>query len=190
MNENIIGELNQKIMALDQTINELRNQLGKIWNGKGYNNDGQQKFTIKDGKGKVYEYNSDGILQFEGEYINGLRNGKGKEYYDNGSIQFEGEYLHDKRWNAIGYDYKGNQVLLLINGKGKGKEYHISKDYFIYEGKYSNGKRNGNGKEYNESGKLLFEGEYLNGKWNGNVNEYDKNGELSFEGEYLIYLML
>ena len=29
MNENIIGELNQKIMALDQTINELRNQLGR-----------------------------------------------------------------------------------------------------------------------------------------------------------------
>ena len=29
MNENIISELNQKIMALDQTINELRNQLGK-----------------------------------------------------------------------------------------------------------------------------------------------------------------
>ena len=29
MNENIISELNQKIMALDQTISELRNQLGK-----------------------------------------------------------------------------------------------------------------------------------------------------------------
>ena len=29
MNENIINELNQKIMALDQTINELRNQLGR-----------------------------------------------------------------------------------------------------------------------------------------------------------------
>ena len=29
MNENIIGELNQKIMALDQTINELRNELAK-----------------------------------------------------------------------------------------------------------------------------------------------------------------
>ena len=29
MNENIISELNQKIMALDQTIGELRNQLGK-----------------------------------------------------------------------------------------------------------------------------------------------------------------
>ena len=29
MSENIIAELNQKIMALDQTISELRNQLGK-----------------------------------------------------------------------------------------------------------------------------------------------------------------
>ena len=29
MSENIIAELNQKIMALDQTIGELRNQLGK-----------------------------------------------------------------------------------------------------------------------------------------------------------------
>ena len=29
MNENIISELNQKIMALDQTISELRNQLGR-----------------------------------------------------------------------------------------------------------------------------------------------------------------
>ena len=29
MSDNIIGELNQKIMALEQTIQELRNQLGK-----------------------------------------------------------------------------------------------------------------------------------------------------------------
>ncbi len=33
-----------------------------------------------------------------------------------------------------------------------------------YEGEYSNGKRNGKGKEYDYSGKLIFEGEYLNGK--------------------------
>ena len=29
MSDNIIGELNQKIMALEQTIQELRNQLGR-----------------------------------------------------------------------------------------------------------------------------------------------------------------
>ena len=30
---------------------------------------------------------------FEGEYLNGERNGKGKEYYDNGKLKFEGEYI-------------------------------------------------------------------------------------------------
>ena len=35
---------------------------------------------------------------FEGEYLNGERNGKGKEYdYDNGKLEFEGEYLNGER---------------------------------------------------------------------------------------------
>ena len=34
------------------------------------------------------------MLIFEGEYLNGLKNGKGKEYDWNGKIKFEGEYLN------------------------------------------------------------------------------------------------
>jgi len=34
---------------------------------------------------------------FEGEYLNGKRNGKGKEYYVNGKLIFEGEYLNGER---------------------------------------------------------------------------------------------
>ena len=37
-----------------------------------------------------------GKLEFEGEYLNGERNGKGKEYY-NGKLEFEGKYLNGKR---------------------------------------------------------------------------------------------
>ena len=33
-------------------------------------------------------------LYFEGEYLNGTRNGKGKEYDYNGKLIFEGEYLN------------------------------------------------------------------------------------------------
>ena len=44
---------------------------------------------------------------FEGEYLNGDRNGKGKEYYDNGKLKFEGEYLNGKIWNGKGYNIKG-----------------------------------------------------------------------------------
>ena len=49
---------------------------------------------MKDGKGNIKEYNYDGKLLFECEYLNGERNGKGKEYY-NGQLKFEGEYLYD-----------------------------------------------------------------------------------------------
>ena len=52
----------------------------------------------------VKEYKYNGKLIYEGEYLNGKRNGKGKEYDYKGELEFEGEYLNGKR-----------------NGKGKGK---------------------------------------------------------------------
>ena len=49
-----------------------------------------------------------------------------------------------------------------------------------------NGRRNVKGKEYYGNGKLKFEGEFLNGKRHGEGKEYDfNNGKLNFEGEYL-----
>ena len=78
----------------------------------------------RNGKGKEYNYN--GELLFEGEYINGIRNGKGKEYYSNGKLLFEGEYINGRR-------------------NGKGKEYY-SNGNLLFEGDYINGKRIGKGK--------------------------------------------
>ena len=58
----------------------------------------------------------------------------------------------------------------------------INTNIIIFEGEYLNGKRNGKGKEYNDS-KLKFEGEYLNGnRWIGKEYNYD-NGQLEFEGK-------
>ena len=48
----------------------------------------------RNGKGKRYDI--DGFLIYESEYLNGKMNGHGKEYY-RGNLQFEGEYLNDKR---------------------------------------------------------------------------------------------
>ena len=62
----------------------------------------------------------DGILIFEGEYLNGERwNGKGKEYF-NDKLDFEGEYLNGKR-------------------SGKAKEYLDG--ILIFEGEYLNGQK-------------------------------------------------
>ena len=54
---------------------------------------------MKDGKGFIKEYDEDDKLRFEGEYLNGQKNGKGKEYDYDGTLRFEGEYLNDsKKW--------------------------------------------------------------------------------------------
>jgi len=56
----------------------------------------RQKFIEKNGKGKEYILGTNRLV-FEGEYLNGRRNGKGKEYNYYGELEFEGEYLKGKR---------------------------------------------------------------------------------------------
>ena len=73
-------------------------------------------------KGKEYDISTNNMI-FEGEYLNGLRNGKGKEYDYNGKIVFEGEYLNGKRWNGKGYNKEGKIDFEIKEGNGKGKEY-------------------------------------------------------------------
>ena len=71
--------------------------------------------------GKVREYNYDDKLFYEGEYLNGKRNGKGKEYYY-GSLIYEGRYLNGKR-------------------NGKGKEYCDIDGKLKFAGEYLDDKR-------------------------------------------------
>ena len=83
--------------------------------------------------GKINIYNFDEYyynfyLTFEGEYLNGLKNGKGKEFNYEGKLIFEGEYLNGLK-------------------KGKGKNYN-KEGQLIFEEKYKNGiEWNGKGKK-------------------------------------------
>ena len=91
----------------------------KKWNGKGYDENGNIVYELKNGNGKVKEYdNYFKTLKFEGEYLNGLKNGIGKEYNKNGKTMFEGEYKNGLKWSGKGYDKKNNIVYELKNGKG------------------------------------------------------------------------
>ena len=238
--EKINGKLwNAKIYEIYSGIkSEFKDGKGYI---KKYDDLGDIKFEgeylngEKNGKGKEYYQNN--ILKFEGEYLNGKRTGKGKEYYENGNLKFEGEYLNGKKngkgkeyhennindkriiifegeyldgkeWNGKGYEIdfnspENNKEYEIKNGKGlfikyedeslkfigeysngekngKGKEY--KDDNLIYEGEYLSGKRNGKGKEY---GLYIYEGEFLNGEKNGKFKVYNNIGSLKFEGEFL-----
>ena len=89
----------------------------------------------------------------------------------------------------------------IIFEQGKVIEYDNFTNFIVFEVEYINGKKNGEGKEYNNSGTLKFEGKYLNGKRNGYGKEYNVDGNfvvldddlglkingdiLKFEGEFL-----
>ena len=45
------------------------------------------------------EYNKQGEVKFEGEFINSIRNGYGKEYGINGEIKYEGQFINGKKIN-------------------------------------------------------------------------------------------
>ena len=86
---------------------------------------------------KVYNEYYDSI-SFEGEYLDGKRNGKGKEYNDFfGDLSFEGEYLKGKK-NGKGYleyntglTFEGDDI---YDFKIKGKLAYIRD--LDYEGEY------------------------------------------------------
>ena len=154
--------------------------------GKEYNKEGKLIYEgeylngKRNGKGK--EYNEDGELEFEGEYNNGKRNGVGKEYLK-GKLIFEGEYKNGNIFEGVGFESGYNIAFILKEGKGFVKKYNKNKN-LIFIGEYLNGQRNGRGKEYNKELKLIFDGEFLNGEKNGNGKEYYYNGNIKFFGEY------
>ena len=106
------------------------------------------KYETKDkDKGKKYNSFTDEVV-FEGEYKNGERNGKGKEYDKLGNLIFEGEWKSGKRWNVKRCG-KYDNVFKKELKEGKGVLYEYSEcKQILYRGEYSNGERNGKGKEF------------------------------------------
>ena len=84
-------------------------------------------------------------------------------------------------------DYKRLSGRYRIEENGKIKEYNSYNHELLFQGYFSNRKRNGEGIEYNEEGNIIFKGEYLDGKkWKGIENVYDEiTSQLILECEYL-----
>ena len=115
---------------------------GKKWNGNGYDLDNNILYEIKNGKGYIREYYTNGNLKFEGEYSNGEKNGKCREYNIYKNLIFEGQYFYGKKWNGKGYDIKNNIIYELKDGKGLIKEYYYN-NKIKFEGEYLYGEKNG-----------------------------------------------
>jgi len=132
-------------------------------------------YELKGGKGIIKEYYDNGKLIFEGEYINGQRNGKGKKC-NNDKLIYEGEYLNGKR-HGKGREYKEGKLIFegeyLYDFKIKGKLFINEK--LEYDGEFLYNKK-WKGKGYDEYGNIIYE--LVNG--NGKIKECHSDKKLKY----------
>ncbi|WP_456460578.1 hypothetical protein [Lutibacter sp.] len=166
----IFPEGKEKIPTV--SLQSLRDGLKKCKKISVTKNDNEFKFKNKKiilhrGKYGIFSSNIQYELKIEYPFkdlacISGdCQNGFGEKKYSNGS------------------SYKGN----FVNGEKEGIGAYIFKDGWKHIGFFKNNISDGEGKQYNENGKLIFEGNFYKYKLNGKGKSYHSNGSKS-EGNF------
>jgi antitoxin component YwqK of YwqJK toxin-antitoxin module len=119
---------------------------------------GRLEDGVLQGDCKLYDEN--GVLIYEGQVTDGIRNGSGKAYED-GVLQYDGRFT-DGIYDGFGTLYEDGQIR--------------------YSGQYDKGKRNGNGKEY-QNGELIYDGQFQSDLYEGHGKQY-KDGALIYDGQF------
>lgn len=173
------------------------NQKGEImYDGDRYV--GEYKDGKPNGKGKLY-YSDENLSTYEGEFVNGkrqgqgviiwksgsryegawiddMREGQGKMFWANGE-RFDGEWMSDKMLNGTyvytdGAKYIGYFLYGLKHGQGT--YYYPNGEKYV--GGWKNGQRNGEGIMYYAGGSR-YEGSFVDGKREGGGTYYYANGD-------------
>ena len=113
------------------------------------------------GTGKLYYKN--GNIKYEGEFVDGKKEGNGKYIYENGKY-YSGQWLNDYR--------HGKGILFYKN------------DNIKYDGEFANDKFEGKGKLYYKNGKIRYEGEFVNNKFEGKGKYIYESGNY-YDGQWL-----
>jgi hypothetical protein len=156
---------------------------GKKWIRKRYGEDiyeGEMINGERNGYGK-YVWGDDGMT-YEGHWTNGKMDGEGKVTWNDGST-YEGDFVrgvrtgHGKYIGSDGEKYEGEWRDNKREGYGKA----VYKNGNSYEGYFSNGLRNGDGTYYWSDG-------YYKGQWKNNMRDgsgFMKYGDnLTYEGDW------
>ena len=127
------------------------------------------------------------ILEYEGEFHYGKKNGKGKQYSKDGKTIFEGIFYNDKPFEGktIIYDKDGKIIgeMNILYGESNGPIWIKGNDR-EFEGEDINGSHwNGKIKCFNEKGDIIINGEFQNGCFTGIAKLENYKGKL-FENEY------
>ena len=82
---------------------------GKAINGISYDYIKNKEYKLIQGKWTILKYGENGRIKSQIKYVNENGEGKGSEFDGNGNLIFEGNYLDDYR-NGFGKKYKVNYI--------------------------------------------------------------------------------
>ncbi|WEK53738.1 MAG: stalk domain-containing protein [Candidatus Cohnella colombiensis] len=102
-------------------------------------------------------------LKYEGDLIDGKKNGAGKLYYLN-KLWYDGQFREDTL-------------------DGQGKLFDQSGSYLRYEGQFKNSKMDGQGNSYSPDGTMLYEGQWSVGLHDGFGVLYNVSGKV-YDGHF------
>ncbi|EGR33489.1 phosphatidylinositol-4-phosphate 5-kinase, putative [Ichthyophthirius multifiliis] len=121
--------------------------------------------------------------RYEGEWVNGEKQGQGTYFYSNGG-KYQGQWLKNQKHGKGAYYYPSGSVYEgdwqddKVNGFG----IQIVKDSYRYEGQFQNGLKSGQG-IFIFQDESSYEGNFLNDFINGSGNMNYANGDI-YQGEF------
>ena len=143
--------------------------------------------TLTDGvlQGKGKEYDENGLVTYEGNFVDGVRSGNGS-CYENGVLIYEGEFAAGvyegtgSRYEDGALVYQGAFSAGLANGMGTA----YADGAKCYEGSFVDGVYDGTGTAYYPSGARSYVGGYTDGLREGEGTEYNEDGSLRYKGGF------
>ena len=140
----------------------------------------------KQGPWKKYE---NGVLVYEGQFVNDVPQGTFKYYYPNGKLKSVSEFVTGvSRVNVTTYHENGNVASkgTFINQQKDGKwMYFNDKNVILTEENYKLGKKNGAFVTYSVEGNKLKEEQYANDQLNGECKSYYEKEEIFTVSHYI-----
>lgn len=176
-NGRVKGEINYKA---DEGIFTEYYPSGKI------RAEGPKRGTQNVGYWKYY-FETSKILQSEGSYVNGKKNGEWKTYYPSGKLASHGLYINDKPSGEWLYFHEGGGLSVqgvYVDGQREGNwSAYYPGGVKRSETKYNKG--SGEFKEFYKSGALKASGQIREGKNEGKWQYYFESGKLEGECEFV-----
>lgn len=140
---------------------------------------------VLQGSGKQYDTN--GVLTYDGEFVDGKRSGYGEEY-ENGELIYRGEFAYNV-YEGKGEQFSEGRLIrsgTYINGRLDGSDccLYYPNGLVSYRGAFTANEQTGEGIAYSETGVQSYAGEFQRGRRQGKGTAYDEKGEPCYVGEF------